>query len=169
MIMACRPITDNQEKWTSQKKTLNPFFGKEHIYSSKSGGAVEAAGETIEEFEAAEEALKDESVSTAVHRQLARLGGSNFRELATGVMKAIMTPTMQRLYSLHGKKGKKAFLTTRLCKVATGDLDLGSNQVEHGDSEVEHGDSEVELCNSQGELVTPTMDLTAASGTNTVL
>ncbi|XP_037503082.1 uncharacterized protein LOC119377857 [Rhipicephalus sanguineus] len=75
--------------------------------------------ETIEEFEAAEEALKDESVSTALHRQLARLGGTNFREVATGVMKAIMTPTVQRLYSLHGKKGKKAFLTTRLCKVAT--------------------------------------------------
>ncbi|XP_049271723.1 uncharacterized protein LOC119394373 [Rhipicephalus sanguineus] len=30
--MACRPITDNQEKWTSQTKSLNPFFGKEHIY-----------------------------------------------------------------------------------------------------------------------------------------
>ncbi|KAH7985392.1 hypothetical protein HPB52_024870 [Rhipicephalus sanguineus] len=53
------------------------------------------------------------------HRQLARLGGSSFREVATGVMKAIMTHTVQRLYSLHGKKGKKAFLTTRLCKVAT--------------------------------------------------
>ncbi|KAH7956000.1 hypothetical protein HPB52_005491 [Rhipicephalus sanguineus] len=70
--------------------------------------------ESIEEVEAAAEALKDEASPAGP------LGVSSFREAATGVMKAIMTPTVQRLYSLHGKKGKRGFLTTRLCKVVTG-------------------------------------------------
>ncbi|KAH7971970.1 hypothetical protein HPB52_004501 [Rhipicephalus sanguineus] len=49
------------------------------------------------------------------HRQLGHLGASGFRVVAAGVMKAIIAPTVQRLYSLHGKKGKRAFLMTRLC------------------------------------------------------
>lgn len=56
------------------------------------------------------------------HRQLGHLGASGFRVVAAAVMKAIIAPTVQRLYSLHGKKGKRAFLMTRLCKVATGEF-----------------------------------------------
>ncbi|KAH7976066.1 hypothetical protein HPB52_008607 [Rhipicephalus sanguineus] len=62
------------------------------------------------------------ALSEDEHRQLACLGGSNFREVAAVVMKAIMTLTVPRLISLHPNKGKRAFLTTTRWKVATGHL-----------------------------------------------
>ncbi|KAH6920522.1 hypothetical protein HPB50_028490 [Hyalomma asiaticum] len=70
---------------------------------------------SLEELEAAEAALENED-----RDQLARLGGKGLREVAVNVLTAIMGTGVQRLFSMHGKKGKRAFAPLRLCRVATG-------------------------------------------------
>lgn len=75
--------------------------------------------ETLEEFEALEEAVQDDDVAAALREHLLQFGGSNLREVATTVMKRIMGHKVQLLYSLHGKKGKKAFIDMRICSIAT--------------------------------------------------
>ncbi|KAH7955669.1 hypothetical protein HPB52_002841 [Rhipicephalus sanguineus] len=74
---------------------------------------------SLEELEAAEAALEDKDVASALQDHLARLGGRELREVAVNVLTAIMTNSVQRLFSMHGKKGKREFAALRLCKVAT--------------------------------------------------
>ncbi|XP_077490844.1 uncharacterized protein LOC144101566 [Amblyomma americanum] len=74
---------------------------------------------TIEDFEAAEAALRDDRVAAALsfHRkQLLRLGGNNLKEVAANVMSAVMGVAVQRLFSLRGRKGKRPFVGTKLCR-----------------------------------------------------
>uniref|UniRef100_G3MPT3 DUF4806 domain-containing protein n=1 Tax=Amblyomma maculatum TaxID=34609 RepID=G3MPT3_AMBMU len=74
---------------------------------------------TLAELEAAEAAVKNDTVATALRKQLMRLGGGSLKEVASNIMTSIMGVEVQRLYSLHGRKGKKAFISMRLCRVAT--------------------------------------------------
>ncbi|KAK8779656.1 hypothetical protein V5799_019003 [Amblyomma americanum] len=74
---------------------------------------------TIEDFEAAEAALRDDRVAAALRKQLLRLGGNNLKEVAANVMSAVMGVAVQRLFSLRGRKGKRPFVGTKLCRVAT--------------------------------------------------
>ncbi|XP_077492373.1 uncharacterized protein LOC144103560 [Amblyomma americanum] len=79
---------------------------------------------TIEDFEAAEAALRDDRVAAALRKQLLRLGGNNLKEVAANVMSAVMGVAVQRLFSLRGRKGKRPFVGTKLCRVATGISDF---------------------------------------------
>ncbi|XP_077514633.1 uncharacterized protein LOC144125265 [Amblyomma americanum] len=72
---------------------------------------------TIEDFEAAEAAVRDERVAAALRKQLVRLGGNNLKEVAVNVMSAVMGVAVQRLFSLRGRKGKRPFVGTKLCRV----------------------------------------------------
>uniref|UniRef100_A0A224YSV5 DUF4806 domain-containing protein n=1 Tax=Rhipicephalus zambeziensis TaxID=60191 RepID=A0A224YSV5_9ACAR len=74
---------------------------------------------SLEELEAAEAALEDKDVASALRDHLDRRGGRELREVAVNVLTAIMNNDVQRLFSMHGKKGKRAFASLRLCKVAT--------------------------------------------------
>ncbi|XP_077519061.1 uncharacterized protein LOC144129051 [Amblyomma americanum] len=85
---------------------------------------------TFEDFEAAEAAVRDDRVAAALRwatanfsfqkQQLLRLGGNNLKEVAANVMSAVMGVAVQRLFSLRGRKGKRPFVGTKLCRVATG-------------------------------------------------
>ncbi|KAL1443319.1 hypothetical protein MTO96_007528 [Rhipicephalus appendiculatus] len=75
---------------------------------------------SLEELEAVEAALEDKDVASALRDHLARRGGRELREVAVNVLTAIMNNDVQRLFSMHGKKGKREFASLRLCKVATG-------------------------------------------------
>ncbi|KAH7956870.1 hypothetical protein HPB52_013072 [Rhipicephalus sanguineus] len=74
---------------------------------------------SLQELEAAEAALEDKDVAGALRDHLARLGGKGLREVAVHALTAIMSNDVQRLFSMQGKKGKRAFAPLRLCKVAT--------------------------------------------------
>ncbi|XP_077491488.1 uncharacterized protein LOC144102078 [Amblyomma americanum] len=74
---------------------------------------------SIEDFEAAEAAVRDDRVAAALKKQLLRLGGNNLKEVAANVMGAVMGVAVQRLFSLRGRKGKRPFVGTKLCRVAT--------------------------------------------------
>ncbi|XP_077505984.1 uncharacterized protein LOC144115457 [Amblyomma americanum] len=74
---------------------------------------------TIEDFEAAEAAVRDDRVAAALKKQLLRLGGNSLKEVAANVMGAVMGVAVQRLFSLRGRKGKRPFVGTKLCTVAT--------------------------------------------------
>ncbi|KAH7975839.1 hypothetical protein HPB52_006184 [Rhipicephalus sanguineus] len=74
---------------------------------------------SLEELEDAEAALEDKDVASALRDHLTRLGGKDLREVAVNVLTAIMNNSVQRLFSMHGKKGKREFTALRLCEVAT--------------------------------------------------
>ncbi|XP_077485382.1 uncharacterized protein LOC144095566 [Amblyomma americanum] len=50
-------------------------------------------------------------------QQLLRLGGNNLKEVAANVMGAVMGVAVQRLFSLRGRKEKRPFVGTKLCRV----------------------------------------------------
>ncbi|KAH6923531.1 hypothetical protein HPB50_002153 [Hyalomma asiaticum] len=75
--------------------------------------------QTLEELEVVELALRDEKVAAALRRHLLHLGGASLRAVGSRIMNAIMSHSVQLQYSLHGKKGKQAFIDTRLCGVVT--------------------------------------------------
>lgn len=57
-------------------------------------------------------------------KRLFRIGGKTDVETVANIMSHIMSPPVQALYSLHGKKGKRKFLLLQLCTVATGNISL---------------------------------------------
>lgn len=83
---------------------------------------------TLEELMAAEEAIQDEAVAAALQKRLSRIGGKTDVETVANVMTHIMSPPVQALYSLHGKKGKKKFLLLQLCVVATATISAKINK-----------------------------------------
>ncbi|XP_077507146.1 uncharacterized protein LOC144116283 [Amblyomma americanum] len=74
---------------------------------------------TVEALESAEAAIEDESVAAGLLKQLVHLGGKGLKQVAANIMTAIMGVAVQRLYSLHGRKGKNSFISLKLCKGAT--------------------------------------------------
>ncbi|XP_049514056.1 uncharacterized protein LOC119431899 [Dermacentor silvarum] len=74
---------------------------------------------TVEDVEVAEQSLQDEDVAAALRKQLVRLGGTSLRDTASNILNGLMGHEVQLQFSLHGKKGKRAFVNTRLCRVAT--------------------------------------------------
>ncbi|XP_049514246.1 uncharacterized protein LOC125941298 [Dermacentor silvarum] len=73
----------------------------------------------IEELEAAEAAVQDEAVAATLRKHLLQIGGKSLREVASNAMKAVMAHPVQVLYSLHGRKGKRAFINLKLCRIVT--------------------------------------------------
>ncbi|XP_077490757.1 uncharacterized protein LOC144101451 isoform X1 [Amblyomma americanum] len=74
---------------------------------------------TLDELDAAEAAMEDRNVADALRRRLLQLSGMTMREVGSRVMTAIMGNKVQQQFSLHGRKGKRAFLNMKLCTVAT--------------------------------------------------
>ncbi|XP_075724419.1 uncharacterized protein LOC142814662 isoform X1 [Rhipicephalus microplus] len=52
-------------------------------------------------------------------KHLLQIGGRGLREIAVNAMKAVLAHDEQVLYSLHGRKGKRAFVNLRLCRLVT--------------------------------------------------
>ncbi|XP_075722063.1 uncharacterized protein LOC142765250 isoform X1 [Rhipicephalus microplus] len=52
-------------------------------------------------------------------KYLLQIGGRGLREIGVNAMKAVLAHDVQVLYSLHGRKGKRAFLNLRLCRLVT--------------------------------------------------
>ncbi|XP_075741970.1 uncharacterized protein LOC142794066 isoform X5 [Rhipicephalus microplus] len=52
-------------------------------------------------------------------KHLLQIGGRGLREIGVNAMKAVLAHDVQVLYSLHGRKGKRAFVTLRLCRLVT--------------------------------------------------
>ncbi|XP_075722133.1 uncharacterized protein LOC142765280 isoform X1 [Rhipicephalus microplus] len=52
-------------------------------------------------------------------KHLLQIGGRGLREIGVNAMKAVLAHDVQVLYSLHGRKGKRAFVNLRLCRLAT--------------------------------------------------
>ncbi|KAM7286063.1 uncharacterized protein ISCGN_032948 [Ixodes scapularis] len=73
---------------------------------------------TLEELEAAEAAIHDEAVATVLKEQLLRIGGRTLLETTANVMKVLMGHSVQVLFSLYGRKGKRPFNSMQLCRVA---------------------------------------------------
>ncbi|KAH6926270.1 hypothetical protein HPB50_016148 [Hyalomma asiaticum] len=78
--------------------------------------------ETISELEAAEAAVQNEAVASVLCKHLLSIGGKGLREVAVDAMKAVMGYDVQLRYSLHGRKGKLAFIQLKLCTIVTGCL-----------------------------------------------
>ncbi|XP_075739468.1 uncharacterized protein LOC142784959 isoform X2 [Rhipicephalus microplus] len=74
---------------------------------------------TIGEVEAAEAAVQSEAVAAALRKHLLQIGGRGLREIGVNAMKAVLAHDVQVLYSLHGRKGKRAFENLRLCRLVT--------------------------------------------------
>ncbi|XP_075556522.1 uncharacterized protein LOC142588568 [Dermacentor variabilis] len=74
---------------------------------------------SLEELEAAEAAVGDEAVAATLRKHLLQIGGMSLREVASNAMKAVMAHPVQVLYSLHGRKGKRAFINLKLCRIVT--------------------------------------------------
>ncbi|XP_075728734.1 uncharacterized protein LOC142769401 [Rhipicephalus microplus] len=53
-------------------------------------------------------------------KHLLQIGGRGLREIGVNAMKAVLAHAVQVLYSLHGRKGKRAFVNLRLCRLVTG-------------------------------------------------
>ncbi|XP_075725911.1 uncharacterized protein LOC142767651 [Rhipicephalus microplus] len=53
------------------------------------------------------------------HKHLLQIGGHGLREIGVNAMKAVLAHDVQVLYSLHGRKGKRAFVNLRLCGLVT--------------------------------------------------
>ncbi|XP_075724769.1 uncharacterized protein LOC142767279 [Rhipicephalus microplus] len=49
-------------------------------------------------------------------KHLLQIGGRGLREIGVNAMKAVLAHDVQVLYSLHGRKGKRAFVNLRLCR-----------------------------------------------------
>uniref|UniRef100_A0A6B0VBF4 DUF4806 domain-containing protein n=1 Tax=Ixodes ricinus TaxID=34613 RepID=A0A6B0VBF4_IXORI len=75
---------------------------------------------TVAELEAANEAIRDECVATALKKRLINMGGEKATEVVANIMKAIMTLPVQVQFSLYGKKGKRPFISMGLCTLALG-------------------------------------------------
>ncbi|XP_075725925.1 uncharacterized protein LOC142767659 isoform X1 [Rhipicephalus microplus] len=52
-------------------------------------------------------------------KHLLQIGGRGLREIGVNAMKAVLARDVQVLYSLHGRKGKRAFVNLRLCRLVT--------------------------------------------------
>ncbi|XP_075723885.1 uncharacterized protein LOC142765941 isoform X1 [Rhipicephalus microplus] len=52
-------------------------------------------------------------------KHLLQIGGRGLREIGVNAMKAVLAHYVQVLYSLHGRKGKRAFVNLRLCRLVT--------------------------------------------------
>ncbi|XP_075722597.1 uncharacterized protein LOC142776014 isoform X1 [Rhipicephalus microplus] len=52
-------------------------------------------------------------------KHLLQIGGRGLREIGVNAMKAVLAHDVQVLYSLHGRKGKRAFVNLRLCRLVT--------------------------------------------------
>ncbi|XP_075749932.1 uncharacterized protein LOC142814659 isoform X1 [Rhipicephalus microplus] len=74
---------------------------------------------TIGEVEAAEAAVQSKAVAAALCKHLLQIGGRGLREIGVNAMKAVLAHDVQVLYSLHGRKGKRAFVNLRLCRLVT--------------------------------------------------
>ncbi|XP_075747081.1 uncharacterized protein LOC142804239 [Rhipicephalus microplus] len=74
---------------------------------------------TIGEVEAAEAAVQSKAVAVALRKHLLQIGGRGLREIGVNAMKAVLAHDVQVLYSLHGRKGKRAFVNLRLCRLVT--------------------------------------------------
>ncbi|KAM7303650.1 uncharacterized protein ISCGN_013593 [Ixodes scapularis] len=74
--------------------------------------------ESLQELEAAEAAVKEKGVAKALQDQLQKIGGRNLSEVTAGIMKSIMGHPVQVLFSLYGRKGKRAFINLGLCTIA---------------------------------------------------
>ncbi|XP_075738753.1 uncharacterized protein LOC142784018 [Rhipicephalus microplus] len=53
-------------------------------------------------------------------KHLLQIGGRGLREIGVNAMKAVLAHDVQVLYSLHGRKWKRAFVNLRLCRLVTG-------------------------------------------------
>ncbi|CAN7978004.1 unnamed protein product [Ixodes persulcatus] len=73
--------------------------------------------ESLQELEAAEAAVKEKGVAKALQDQLEKIGGRNLPEVTAGIMKSIMGHPVQVLFSLYGRKGKRAFINLGLCTI----------------------------------------------------
>ncbi|XP_042148821.1 uncharacterized protein LOC115323847 [Ixodes scapularis] len=80
--------------------------------------------ESLQELEAAEAAVKEKGVAKALQDQLQKVGGRNLPEVTAGIMKSIMGHPVQVLFSLYGRKGKRAFINLGLCTIAIGNIQL---------------------------------------------
>ncbi|XP_042150299.1 uncharacterized protein LOC121838250 [Ixodes scapularis] len=74
--------------------------------------------ESLQQLEAAEAAVKEKGVAKALQDQLQKIGGRNLSEVTAGIMKSIMGHPVQVLFSLYGRKGKRAFINLGLCTIA---------------------------------------------------
>ncbi|XP_075750203.1 uncharacterized protein LOC142814788 isoform X1 [Rhipicephalus microplus] len=74
---------------------------------------------TIGEVEAAEAAVQSKAVAAALRKHLLQIGGRGLRKIGVNAMKAVLAHDVQVLYSLHGRKGKRAFVNLRLCRLVT--------------------------------------------------
>ncbi|XP_075750056.1 uncharacterized protein LOC142814722 isoform X1 [Rhipicephalus microplus] len=52
-------------------------------------------------------------------KHLLQIGERGLREIGVNAMKAVLAHDVQVLYSLHGRKGKRAFVNLRLCRLVT--------------------------------------------------
>ncbi|XP_075730366.1 uncharacterized protein LOC142772121 isoform X2 [Rhipicephalus microplus] len=52
-------------------------------------------------------------------KHLLLIWGRGLREIGVNAMKAVLAHDVQVLYSLHGRKGKRAFVNLRLCRLVT--------------------------------------------------
>ncbi|XP_075750588.1 uncharacterized protein LOC142817464 [Rhipicephalus microplus] len=52
-------------------------------------------------------------------KYLLQIGGRGLREIGVNAMKAVLAHDVEVLYSLHGRKGKRAFVNLRLCRLVT--------------------------------------------------
>ncbi|XP_075750204.1 uncharacterized protein LOC142814788 isoform X2 [Rhipicephalus microplus] len=52
-------------------------------------------------------------------KHLLQIGGRGLRKIGVNAMKAVLAHDVQVLYSLHGRKGKRAFVNLRLCRLVT--------------------------------------------------
>ncbi|KAH7984744.1 hypothetical protein HPB52_023702 [Rhipicephalus sanguineus] len=68
---------------------------------------------TIQELEAAEAPVHNEAVSATLHKHLLHIGGKCLREIGANA-KAVMAHEVQVLFSLRGRKGKRAFVDLTL-------------------------------------------------------
>ncbi|XP_049524456.1 uncharacterized protein LOC125946017 [Dermacentor silvarum] len=73
--------------------------------------------DNIKELEAA---VRDEAAAATLRKHLLQIGGKSLREVASYAMKAVMAHSVQVLYSLHSRKGKRAFINLKLCRIVTG-------------------------------------------------
>ncbi|XP_049527573.1 uncharacterized protein LOC125947212 [Dermacentor silvarum] len=72
--------------------------------------------DNIKELEAA---VRDEAVAATLRKHLLQIGGKSLCEVASYAMKAVMAHPVQVLYSLHSRKGKRAFINLKLCRIVT--------------------------------------------------
>ncbi|XP_075734675.1 uncharacterized protein LOC142775955 isoform X1 [Rhipicephalus microplus] len=65
-------------------------------------------------------------------KHLLQIGGRGLREIGVNAMKAVLAHDVQVLYSLHDRKGKRAFVNLRLCRLVTDVIcqKAGCDQVE---------------------------------------